>query len=450
MSRSQHPGLGEFATLSITGLTDPEEAAACASSGATTSARDRFCDRLERQLKLHLLLSGHLVMSDGFLFDNPALWSLLVKPSALREVLESHFDESPTLILQTTSGTIDERFRAWGDRAGRPVSPSALRGPWMHGCERKDDRAREDVSSLRKTFAKLVREPTTTFAGYLEEMGFRWANGLARPEQISDSLESVFNAAQQAKKSSERHAAYHQALCSWADAREREASEVVGDPWRAFVNELPRRAKWSRSILRDDHPAVWNAFRTTLIALRIESLAHLSHRDLGASETRFALSAVVDDAEKRMLEIVEPAPAVGEVLLLDQLSFEEVGRIRAHPSFIAVLDQMGKAAKEQAGPYDYSSIIRDRWAKTLLPLVPSRCKTQVASTSSEPPESPASAAGAILEMSTTGMSVSGAYKIGRFFHSVIHKFVKTDSPADVLVGSVSRAFEAAAFETVRR
>ena len=66
--------LSHDAAFGIAALMDPEAAAA---SGENKQA---FVQRLKLQMKLHLLLNEHLLVSDGFFFDNPALWDLALEP----------------------------------------------------------------------------------------------------------------------------------------------------------------------------------------------------------------------------------------------------------------------------------------------------------------------------------------------------------------------------------
>ena len=86
------------------------------------------------QLKLHLLTSEHIVLSHGFIYDNPAFWSLLTPD--LMSGFKSHCrDEKSTLIIQvnqiptTTSEDSDRLFRAWafGEELDRHLEPSAPR-----------------------------------------------------------------------------------------------------------------------------------------------------------------------------------------------------------------------------------------------------------------------------------------------------------------------------------
>jgi hypothetical protein len=59
---------------------------------------------LQAQLKLHLLTSEHIVLSDGFIYDNPAIWDIL------DEKLAKDFSSKMRIPTIVTAHT-DERDR---------------------------------------------------------------------------------------------------------------------------------------------------------------------------------------------------------------------------------------------------------------------------------------------------------------------------------------------------
>ena len=96
--------------VSLCPMTDPEEA-------VLNPKKELYLRLLEAQLKLHLLLAEHLVISDGFLFDNPGLWHFLGTDPYLAKLLLERWDSDAftTLILQEACSDInvDEQFRSW-------------------------------------------------------------------------------------------------------------------------------------------------------------------------------------------------------------------------------------------------------------------------------------------------------------------------------------------------
>ncbi|HEY4213180.1 MAG TPA: hypothetical protein VGM84_17000 [Steroidobacteraceae bacterium] len=79
----------------------------------------------EEQLKTCLLSAGEIVISDGFVFDNPSLWQLLRQNDGMNAALAKS-----CVILSTGDADADlaQRFRSWFFRAKGVVSPSVLRG----------------------------------------------------------------------------------------------------------------------------------------------------------------------------------------------------------------------------------------------------------------------------------------------------------------------------------
>lgn len=99
----------------------------------------------EDQLKNCLLSAEAIVISDGFVFDNPVLWQLLGQNEVRIELAKA----CVVLSVCDENSDVNHRFRSWLFRGNEMVNPSVIRGPAL--STEQSALAREQLRRLQKS-----------------------------------------------------------------------------------------------------------------------------------------------------------------------------------------------------------------------------------------------------------------------------------------------------------
>lgn len=295
-------------SLALPGFADPEQ--------IVTMSREQARKAIARQLKFHLLTTERIVMSDGFLFDNPALWLLLSADGQLQECLLSK--KNPALAILTSDvaarRSIDERFRMWLFRPdGTTVNSSAARTTWA-AIDGKHSPASEDL---------LKRRNSLTLKAYASDAGF---------EDLSSAegaISAMLTDGVLLAKPKNRHERFGDEVRGLI----RLGSTIVspGIPaadWADFVAYAGENQQISRSKLAVALPNVWKHASLPLNIARMETTLQQVASDSRAS-CWYTLPNIRRRTWQRVDQTAFAAPDKSPwVLSLDQLTFEDVRSLR--------------------------------------------------------------------------------------------------------------------------
>lgn len=229
-------------------LSDPSTVHAFKAS----DSRIAYVTALANQIKIHLLTAEHVVLSHGFLYDNPGLWDLFEVP-CFSDLLLSPVGARAhsSLLVQVDPGEQREAthlFQRWAFGKSvderRVLEPSALRCDWS---------LREKPEAGPAALAKLPRDQTDleTYAKAL---------GLDELLDAAPKIESVLDQATLLEKPTNRYRTFTSDLIRFADSPE-SVFPGVRD-LRQAVDQLTNRGTKaiSRGLLERHHPDVFRRF----------------------------------------------------------------------------------------------------------------------------------------------------------------------------------------------
>jgi hypothetical protein len=332
---SQGPSSADSGEAALPSLADPEE-------GVRFATAEEAAGRLSEQLKGHLLLSQHVLLPLGYLFDSPALWHLLEsEPDLVALLLERQGARSSVLIVAKPDPSerhLDANFDAWfrgsPERARGMLNPSVLRTPWAASVPSAE--AAAALQQLRE-----ANRPVQ-FADYVARLG------LSAPVSLVARLLACDGIA----LPPDRHAAFLERLrtelpklAATGNAAAAQLLPILRDPARERV---------TRSELQNLAPAAWNQLQPFLNAWR-RDVYFTTFRGRGI--THPPLGAWFDDALRE-----SPLRAQD----IRHLPFATIARIRRADEFAAVMSRLASCPRES--PEDwlaYAGMLRAHWAPCL-------------------------------------------------------------------------------------
>jgi len=313
-------------SIALTTLTDPEAAA------ASVYELPKFAAHLAVQLKLNLLLSEHLLLSDGFLFDNPGLWYLL-RNTSLGKLLAARDsnDKEATAIITTRAvdtGNIDFAFRSWFIRSDtKTVNPSCIRS-FHHRLGQQNS----DAESIRSVLASKGDD--------LRLSDFFESCELPYLREAEDEIARLLVGASRKPKSDARHSVYLRCLQQRFEPPT-SSTECDDDVEMRKFRELlfdPTQTQISRSEIEKQFRTVWQSHQWQFASARIE--AHLCahqeiypHANMQFNPTLSAQEAPVSRLADAVFASFERHRPNGSIVFLEDLAFEDILEIRQYGQF---------------------------------------------------------------------------------------------------------------------
>lgn len=316
---------------------------------------------LDLQLKLHLLTSEHVLISHGFLYDNPALWSLLGGTLARRLAESPRMGGRSTLIVQMDQAAQafdakadpDALFRVWafGPDGTRHLEPSAPRALGNDPAQALGRLKRLDATRV------TVEE----YALALELPGLSRAKG--------EIVHLLANCTRESRVT-DRHRAFLKATRAFVDRLSAmRASRVPNGPEHLYehIDELTRlinvSGTLSRSMLERQNRELWWKLAPYLNHYRLR--AYLPEHDSPSmsflpGSNGEAISRIVQDSR------IEAGDVPQWAIALQKLEYDAIFEMRAKGYFRQKLETLGAMRLSSDTAYrEYVRILEQEWAPAL-------------------------------------------------------------------------------------
>lgn len=359
--------------FAVPSLLDPEQWLTC--NRADGNSKDTN-DVATRQLRNGLLLSERIVISDGFVFDNPALWKLF-SDDGWRELLTSSCD---VLSASERRITVAARFRSWFYRDKEIVNPSAIRGSLL--SDRQQRCAKENMRALA---GSVTHRNDLSFAEYGQMMDFSGH----QPTELH--LDEFFGKCTLRRKNGNRHVEFGRRVRSLLESPtffsqgipkdERDRLErYIGDAQEQHI---------SRSRLEREYPGFWNLYAPIINGLR--QLTYASHLldggDQVAINPNIGLLSRSDDGliRKCARQVAKKFDEAAHVLQSDGIATEKIIELRQQYDFRECVRQLCVAEANLVENFADPQCLRaygralDHWKDLLGPFLMATRKTAVPS-----------------------------------------------------------------------
>lgn len=296
---------------------------------------------MESQIKLHLLLSEHLLMPGGYLFDNPFIWELMVTDDSFRELLltkTSTVENTSALVLLKHAATkgynddipLDEYFRTWfaGADGKRKNNPSALRTDWAPHVSK--DEWIPELNKMQKDWKNL------TIKKYSQKLG------LSMLERSIDTISHFHNHASSIPTPSDRLSLFYKYTKKMIQEY---PGNFKGREQLEKVLNKDNRTTLSRSILQNEAPVAWEELRNQFIFARHSTYFENFEGEGKCSEMAQAIN--IAEFDRKVLKIIKEAEEMlglnsnrKAVVKLNKLTYEDVLQIRQHPPFMRSIREL--------------------------------------------------------------------------------------------------------------
>ena len=445
--------LSHDAAFGIAALMDPEAAAA---SGENKQA---FVQRLKLQMKLHLLLNEHLLVSDGFFFDNPALWDLALEPGFVDLMRTPLFQGGdPALLVHSTSTTdtsVDSLFRAWAQRGkSEYVNSSALRTLWASPSCRRTHVGLND-------YFESVPTDKGTFSGYLAHGAYDFAVRESAA-QYATAVEDLLHPSTQGEpgikrlpKPRDRHLWYLNEAESWINLNQELLRRTSREETTRLLHLVDRSREQyeaegkglSRTKIANECPTLWATPNVShqLAVARLRSLSRGTLEETNAADGSFsvapyrfsAFGAVAKTARVELKEGGEKVEAAPQALLIERLDWVDILSARKRAG--VAIRELARARRDSGSSVrDYLRILRNDWRQGLeygLADKPELFANKPVIT----PFGATGAVGTVVSLMFGNFAVGGMFAAGLGL-TLLWQLLHASSPFDLLVDSLSRGF----------
>lgn len=314
--------------FAVPSLLDPEQWLVCNQADRNSTDTNEVATR---QLCNSLLLSERIVISDGFVFDNPCLWGLLAQES-WRDLLTSACD-----VLSSSEQRIPlpARFRGWLYRDNEIVNPSAIRSSLLSDGKQR---------SAKQTMLELARSCThrndLSFGEYGRLMGFA-------PQPVERHLDDFFNNCTLRRKNRNRHLEFGRHLRTLVYEGPTFFSQGIPNLERDRLERYLGDSQVqhiSRSTLEREYPAFWRLYAPIINGLR--QLTYASHLLDGSGQ--IALNPGISGPNRAVHELIHrSAPEVAKkisaaahVLQASNIAPDKILKLRQRPDFQECVGQL--------------------------------------------------------------------------------------------------------------